>query len=82
VIQITLYTTVGCHLCELAHQQLRQLNSDQFTVHTIDIALDDALVKQYGTMIPVIALPDQTTLAWPFEFHDIEALLNPTLLKG
>lgn len=82
MIEIRLYTTVGCHLCELAHQQLRQLNSDQFTLHTIDIALDDALVKQYGTMIPVIALPDQTTLAWPFELHDIQALLNSMLLKG
>lgn len=82
MIQITLYTAVDCHLCELAHQQLRQFNSDQFALHTIDIASDDALVKQYGTMIPVIALPDQTTLEWPFELHDIQAFLNPLLLKG
>jgi hypothetical protein len=82
VIEITLYTTVGCHLCELAQQQLRQLNSEQFTLHTIDIALDDTLVKQYGTLIPVIALPNQTTLVWPFEFHDIQALLNSVRLKS
>lgn len=73
---ITLYTTAGCHLCELAYQQLQQLDPEQFTVHLVDIALDAQLMKRYGTTIPVIQFSDQSTLAWPFEFRDIQTQLK------
>lgn len=73
--QLTLYTTSGCHLCELAFQQLQQLDTTRFVIDTVDIALDEALVEEYGTSIPVIQFPDQSTIAWPFEFRDIETKL-------
>ncbi len=76
--QITLYTTQGCHLCELAYLQLQQLDPEQFSLHLVEIALDEDLLMRYGTTIPVIEFPDQTTLAWPFEYRDIEARLKPS----
>lgn len=81
MIQLKLYTTVGCHLCELAYQQLQQLNSQQFSIQSIEIALDDALVERYGTTIPVIEFPDHALLTWPFEFHDIETKLKLNNIK-
>jgi hypothetical protein len=76
VTQLKLYTTLGCHLCELAYQQLQQLDNKQFSIHIIDIALNDVLVERYGTAIPVIEFADQSTLSWPFELHDIETKLK------
>ena len=80
--ELKLYSTVGCHLCELAYQQLQQLDSKQCQLDTIDIALDDALVTRFGTAIPVIEFPDHSILAWPFEFHDIETRLKLSNIKG
>ncbi|WP_417878970.1 glutaredoxin family protein [Vibrio sp.] len=62
---LTLYSTSGCHLCELAYQQLDTLwgeDSQQSLAHTvqvIDIAFDDALFDRYGVTIPVLALHSQ-----------------------
>lgn len=62
---LTLYSTSGCHLCELAYQQLTVLwlkDSQQSlaeTVQVVDIAFDDALFSRYGVTIPVLALHSQ-----------------------
>lgn len=62
---LTLYSTSGCHLCELAYQQLDTLwgeDSQQSLadkVQVIDIAFDDELFSRYGVTIPVLTLHSQ-----------------------
>lgn len=51
---LILYSTQGCHLCELAWQQVCQLKLDAY-VEIIDIAFDDALFSRYGVTIPVLS---------------------------
>jgi len=70
---ITLYSTDGCHLCELAAAQLQQL-SEPFT--TIDIIDDTLLVERYGVSIPVIAKSDGTEINWPFEIDQLAIFLE------
>jgi len=73
---LILYTTAGCHLCELAEAMLIKLQPTTFnTVHT-EIGDDDDLVARYGIRIPVIRFPDDTELNWPFEQSDIETKLQ------
>jgi glutaredoxin len=78
VISLTLYTTAGCHLCELAEDilSLAQANYDLSIKHT-EIGDDDDLVGRYGIRIPVIKFPDGSELGWPFELSDIESKLIP-----
>ena len=66
---LRLYTTAGCHLCELAEAILMEID---ITPELIEIGDDDALVAQYGTTIPVIKFADNSELNWPFARQDIE----------
>lgn len=80
-MDILLYHTAGCHLCELAETILDDVVSNtknaSFNVILKDIALDDSLIEQFGTYIPVIKHADTTDLLyWPFDYASLDAFLN------
>ena len=50
---ITLYSTEGCHLCEMAFALCQQLGVDHL-IRIIDIATNDELFLRYGVTIPVL----------------------------
>ncbi len=63
--KVVLYSTQGCHLCELAMQLLQQLNIT-IEITEIEIGDDDQLVEKYGTTIPVVEFANGKQLNWPF----------------
>lgn len=76
-MQIILFTTEGCHLCEQAHELLLNIAD----IRSLDIILqeigdDDDLVARYGIRIPVVQFPDQQELDWPFTQADVEAIIS------
>ncbi len=80
-MQLILYTTAGCHLCDLADAILQSLaNSAQLDIVHTEIGDNDELVERYGIRIPVVKFSDGTELGWPFEQSDIEKKLNISLL--
>jgi len=69
---LTLYGTVGCHLCDQAEALLRQAAAARRVEwRYVDIADDDALVERYGTRIPVLINTRGLELGWPFSLLDI-----------
>lgn len=69
---LQMFSTVGCHLCELAVKQIQQLPPAlMIQLEIIEIGDDDALVEQYGTRIPVLRFADSSELNWPFTQQDI-----------
>ena len=79
-MHITLYTTAGCHLCDLADVILLALPTHyQVEITYTEIGDDDELVKQYGIRIPVLQFSDGSEIGWPFEQDDIEKKLNVLL---
>ena len=77
MITLTLYTTTGCHLCELAETILHNVSaSHNVKVIAIEIGDDDELVARYGISIPVVRFSDNTELNWPFEQQDIESRIG------
>ncbi len=54
MIQLTLYTTLGCHLCEQLEAVLLTLAAGEVRLEKIEISEDDALVERYGMRIPVL----------------------------
>ncbi|MEE4201993.1 MAG: glutaredoxin family protein [Halieaceae bacterium] len=70
--EVTLYTTAGCHLCEMAEEVLHDCGV-QFT--PVDIADRPELIERYGVRIPVIALPSGRELGWPFDGSAVTAFL-------
>ncbi len=80
---VTLYTTIGCHLCEQAEAILAVLQSEGSIHHvlSVDIATDEELVLQYGIRIPVVKLADgqnsgDNELGWPFSEQDVRRFLE------
>lgn len=63
-MSVTLYTTVGCHLCERAREILRDVDP-ALNIHVVDIADDDTLMAEFGERIPVVRRGGRE-LAWPF----------------
>jgi glutaredoxin len=57
MIEVTLYTRIGCHLCEEAERVLRQEQAvTLFRLELVDIDRDPELVRRYGVRVPVVAV--------------------------
>ena len=52
--QITLYTRVGCHLCEEAEAIIRRLAAPGDRVTLVDIDADPSLTDPYTVRVPVV----------------------------
>ena len=76
IINLSFYTTDGCHLCEEAKDLLQQLLAQQperFQVEVVDIIESNDLVEQYGTRIPVVVREGaQQDLDWPFDYLELQ----------
>ncbi|RDB43395.1 glutaredoxin family protein [Halomonas sp. DQ26W] len=51
---LTLYTTLGCHLCERLETLLTTLHLGEYRLEKVEISEDEALMVHYGTRIPVL----------------------------
>ena len=59
--EVTLYTRIGCHLCEEAERVVRaeQAADGGFRLELVDIDRDPELVRRYGVRVPVVAVDGQ-----------------------
>lgn len=71
---ITIYSTEGCHLCEMAYDLLKQVQLVQ-KVNVVDIAFDDQLFSRYGVTIPVLSYQN-SELNWPFDINELTQWLK------
>lgn len=70
--RLQLFSTAGCHLCDLALEQIKTLPADaHIELQIIEIGDEDNLIDQYGTKIPVIRFADDSELNWPFSQTEI-----------
>jgi len=76
--KLILYSTLGCHLCDLAVDEVEPcLTNTSFSLEKIDIADDLDLLKQYGTSIPVLFSPEiDSALYWPFDSMAVKRFLS------
>jgi len=74
-VELTFYTTEGCHLCEQAQgllQNLLQQYPSCYQIEIVDIVESDALIQQYGARIPVLQkVAAKEELAWPFDYQSL-----------
>lgn len=86
-MNLVLYSTPACHLCETAAALLQELLQElragnapglmPFTVTEIDIVGDDALFERYGVRIPVLAVEGRGgELGWPFDLQMLYEFLT------
>ncbi len=74
VEHLVLYGSEYCHLCERADVLLAQMG---VVATEVDIGDDEALIKQYGTCIPVLRRTDTgAELRWPFDISELQVFLD------
>ncbi len=70
--QLTLYSRLGCHLCEDMQNQLPQyLEGTSLSINIVFIDNDSELEQQYGTLVPVLKAGEKEICHY---FLDIKAL--------
>lgn len=77
MISLILYSTVGCHLCELAEEQLRQAQQ-QFDLRWrwTEIVDSEELMERYSLRIPVVVEPvSGEEMGWPFTQPELQTWL-------
>ena len=73
-MDIRLYGTACCHLCEEAQAILHELG---IQAEHVDIADDDELLEKYGIRIPVLKRVDTgAELGWPFDAAAVSRFLR------
>ncbi len=79
MIQLYLYGTVGCHLCDDALNLLLPIidqSGNPFELESIDIVEDDKLMALYSISIPVLKrLDTQAEISWPFGVSELGLFL-------
>lgn len=76
MIALSIYTTLGCHLCAQLEALVATLANQEVRLHHIEISDDDALVEQYGTRIPVLVDANGVELDRGFDVARLSHWLN------
>lgn len=73
--KFNLYSSEGCHLCELAYALCHELEQNG-ELNVVDIVENETLVAEYGVHIPVLErTSDNKKLFWPFNQQDVNELI-------
>ncbi len=68
MVSVTLYTRVGCHLCDDAKALLEAVRSETperpFTLEVVDVDTDPALAEAYGMEVPVVMVAGRKTFKY------------------
>ena len=71
---VTLYSRPGCHLCDVAREQLSALQRTvPFRLREVNIESDADLERRFMLEIPVIALGDEVITAAPVDLERVRA---------
>ena len=79
MLNVILYSTSACHLCDLAEQMLLEEGEAgaPLSIEKVDISESDELFARYGLLIPVLRLEDGRELGWPFSPNQLREFIGP-----
>ena len=72
--RLTLYTTLGCHLCEQAKEVIASSRfASALELEPMEIADSSQLMERYGIRIPVVKMVgSEDELGWPFDLGQFD----------
>jgi glutaredoxin len=75
--KVTLYTRVGCHLCDVAKGVLEEVRRERpFDLTTVDVDTDAALADLYGGEVPVVLVDGRKAFKYRVDPAALRALLS------
>jgi glutaredoxin len=80
---VTLYTRVGCHLCDVVKDVLDQACVERpFDLTTIDVDTDPELVRLYGEEVPVVAIDGRKAFKYRVDPTELRLRLDRSAADG
>jgi hypothetical protein len=79
MMQLLLFGTFGCHLCEQAEQIIKECLPDSLdlTLEIMDISGHEQWEEQYSLRIPILYHPEtKKELGWPFDDWQVKEFIN------
>jgi glutaredoxin len=74
---VTLYTRVGCHLCDVAKGVLEEVRREHpFELTIVDVDTDADLAERYGGEVPVILVDGRKAFKFRVDPAALRALLE------
>lgn len=75
--KVTLYTRVGCHLCDDAKEVLEAVRREKpFELDVVDVDTDPALVALYTDEVPVITIEGRKAFKYRVDAAALRAKLD------
>ncbi|MCK5190564.1 MAG: glutaredoxin family protein [Methylococcales bacterium] len=75
MVELILFGTLGCHLCEEA--ELVLAGCERIRIESIDIAEQEQWQEKYAIRIPVLYHPDtKKELCWPFSQEQAQVFID------
>ncbi len=76
---LVFYTRSGCHLCDVAKEQLEQLRSRiPFEIEVRDVDQDEGWMDQFGDQVPVGVLDGRKVFKFRIDKNRLEKALQST----
>jgi glutaredoxin len=76
MLELTLYSRPGCHLCETVLEDLEPRCRAAGVVLTVaDVDRHDEWRRMYGERIPVLVADGREIAAWPFDWAAVSNCL-------
>jgi glutaredoxin len=77
VRHVVLYARPGCHLCDVARDEIARVRERHpFAFEEIDIERDDTLELEYGLRIPVVTIDGREAFEIAVDGRDLTALVR------
>ena len=77
MVNITIYSKKGCHLCEVAMQKLLEIRQEfPFSLTEIDIENDEKLFQKYKYLIPVIEIDGKEVFTYKIDENKLKEILS------
>lgn len=75
---VVVYLRPGCHLCEVAIEELVALHGEgyRFALHEIDIESDDLLLRRFLERIPVVEVAGRVASELTFDRAGVRDMLD------
>ncbi len=75
--KVTLYTRIGCHLCDDAKEVLESVRREKpFELDVVDVDTDPALVELYTYEVPVITIEGRKAFKYRVDAAALRAKLD------
>ncbi len=77
MVNITIYSKKGCHLCDVAKETLLEIRQEfPFSIIEIDIERDKAAFEKYKHQIPVIEMEGKIISCYRINAGEVKKILR------